>query len=379
MQIQTDTIKVYSTLYGVSSTGKIKEWTISVYKPDPKNSDMAIIKTKHGYVGQKITETEKNIYEGKNIGKANATTPYQQAVSEADSAYKQKLDKQYRTSIEELNQTTFEIELPMLAHSFDKREHDIIFPCFVQPKLNGVRCLSKRLKNEMRATSRGGKRFKAIQGLVNLITPFVDENFMTDGEIYCHDLTFQEIITAIKNEEDFDKNLDNLEYWIYDIPSSIDFKHRINMMASIIQLINHPRIKLVPTRQCNNREEIMEAHRGFMTEGYEGTMIRNMKGGYEFKNRSKNLQKYKDFVDGEFEIIGGEEGTGLSEGQCVFKCKTPEGKEFGVRCVGTNAVREEQWNNLDSYIGKWLTVKYQNLSDDGIPIFPVGISVRDYE
>jgi DNA ligase-1 len=84
-------------------------------------------------------------------------------------------------------------------------------------------------------------------------------------------------------------------------------------------------------------------------------------------------------LDAEFEIVGCDEGSGKDEGKAIFVCKIKNGKTFSVRCKGADEVRQEQWKNRKAYIGKELTVRYQTLSDDGIPIFPVGIIVRDYE
>ena len=117
----------------------------------------------------------------------------------------------------------------------------------------------------------------------------------------------------------------------------------------------------------------------FISDGYEGMMVRNQNSLYKYKHRSYDLQKVKRFVDKEFKIIGGKDGTGRETGLVIFKCVTNDGSEFDVRPMGTHEDRAEVYKNLNSYIGKDLTVKYQELTDDGIPRFPVGISVRDYE
>ena len=376
-------IRLDTLLYGVSSSGKTKTWKIDVVANDDGTADIV---TEHGYLGQKITKTNKKIRVGKNIGKSNETTPYQQAVSEAVSTFREKLDKQYRPTLEaSTDASEFVIELPMLAHKFKERKHDIVFPCYVQPKLNGVRCLTKRLADDTRSTSRGGKIYSAVRNLMDALILPMKENQSVDGELFAKDLTFEEIVTAIKNETDYSELLSDIEYWVYDMVSDKDFEERIKDVADIVQNINtydcdeEPMIKLVPTYFVHNEEEIMRFHAQFCEEGFEGTMIRNAKGGYVLKNRSANLQKLKDFMDEEFEIVGGEEGVGLAEGQCTFVCATTSGNRFNVRCRGTNAVREEQWQNLPNYIGKMLTVRFQNYSSYGIPIFPVGICVRDYE
>lgn len=368
-------IRIFPKLYGTSSSGKIKEWQITVEEVN----GVGAINTYHGYVGQKITHNIKYIYTGKNIGKKNETSPYEQAVSEAQSTYNKKIDEQYKLNYNDPILVN-EIPLPMLAHEFSKRGKSIVYPCCVQPKLNGVRCLITRLTDRIRATSRGGKEYKAIFKILEILNNKLCVHNMLDGELYSHNLTFQEIVCAIKNETELDINLDKIEYWVYDYPvENVSFAARYEMLAAFTNLVNDPLIKLVPTYVVNNEEELMQKHLEFVNAGYEGTMIRNTLGLYTFKHRSVDLQKLKDFMDDEFEIIGGEEGCGLAEGQCIFICQTAKEQPFKVRCIGPNSVREEQWNHLKDYIGKMLTVKYQAYSDIGIPIFPVGISIRNYE
>ena len=128
----------------------------------------------------------------------------------------------------------------------------------------------------------------------------------------------------------------------------------------------------------NSEEEVYELQRKFIEEGYEGAMVRNISGAYALGKRSANLQKVKTFLDGEYKIVAYTEGVGKEEGCVIWQCETTGGR-FYVRPKGTQAQRQEWFNNASQYIGKMLTVKYQELTDDGIPRFPVGISVRDYE
>ena len=368
--------KEFSDLFGLSSKGKIKYWKIMAIEFDNSRAKISVT---HGYVDHpdSFQTNEKEIF-SKNTGKKNQTTPYEQACMEAQSTWNKKIDEQYKLTKEELiNPDQEELELPMLAHEYTKRGKDIVYPCYVQPKLNGVRCLIKQLPDRLRATSRGGKEYKAITHIFEQIVTHLEHSKLMDGELYNHNLTFQQIVTAIKNETDLDENLPLIQYWVYDLPSDADFSDRYNALSALVNQIQGASIVLVETHLVQNEAELAYYHAKFTNEGFEGTMIRNIKGGYKFKHRSTDLQKYKDFVAAEFRIVGGEEGVGLAEGQCVFTCETESGQRFNVRCVGTNAVREEQWQNLPNYINKMLTVKFQNYSDTGVPIFPVGVAIRD--
>jgi len=104
-----------------------------------------------------------------------------------------------------------------------------------------------------------------------------------------------------------------------------------------------------------------------------------MAGMYNVGNRSADLLKMKEFQDDEFEITGFYEGEGGEKGLVLWKCKTKDDKEFGCRPQGTHEDRRELFKHGADYVGKMLTVRYQELTKDGIPRFPIGIAVRDYE
>ena len=97
-------------------------------------------------------------------------------------------------------------------------------------------------------------------------------------------------------------------------------------------------------------------------------------------HRSHDLQKFKRFEDREFRIVGGRTATtGRYEGSCVFLCEVEPGKTFEVCPRGSMQVRQQYYKDLPNLVNKMLTVRYFNLSDSGIPLFPVGIVVRDFE
>jgi len=118
-------------------------------------------------------------------------------------------------------------------------------------------------------------------------------------------------------------------------------------------------------------------HAQYVAAGYEGIMLRNKTGTYS-NARSIHLQKYKEFFDTEVRITGFKSGEGLEEGCVIWLCEH-EGKSFACRPRGTREDRMKQFQNGDTYIGKQLTVRYQEKTDDGLLRFPVGIAIRDYE
>ena len=130
---------------------------------------------------------------------------------------------------------------------------------------------------------------------------------------------------------------------------------------------------------CCSLTDVKRYHDKCVSEGYEGAIIRNMKGEYEFGSRSNDLIKLKVFNDEEFEITDIVEATGRDSGTAVFVLKTSDGVEFRAKPQGSHDLREKYFNDASKLIGKMCTVQYQGLSDDGVPRFPSAIAIRDYE
>jgi len=359
-------------LYGKSRNGKDKIWKIKVINRE-FNSEIHV---EHGYLDGKKTKSCKVISIGKNIGKKNETTHFEQSILEAKSAWKKKIDKNYQEGEYQEDEA---VKLPTLALEYSKRGHEIKVPCYAQPKLNGVRCMAVRdAEGEIKLYSRLGKEWKVLDHIIEELKKFMYFDEIFDGELYIHGWSFQKIISAVKRDEAKEDTL-SMQYHIYDIAmEDLDFIDRVGIIYEKINNENNI-IKRVSTKRINSKEEIYEYHDLIKEDGYEGIMLRNLEGGYQFQYRSKNLQKLKSFLDKELKIIGGKEGNGKSEGQCIFICEVnkEEGKTVDVRCVGKDSVRREQWDNLEQYIGKWLKVKYQEESENGIPIFPVGLEIRE--
>ena len=134
--------KEFPSLYGKSSTGKIKLWKI---RAETYKGKAAVI-TEYGYEDGEMQYTLVEVNEGKSIGRSNETTPFEQACLEAESKWNKKKDKKYVEKRKDLDKDLG--VLPMLAHPFKKRGHDIEWPAFIQPKLNGVRCLARKISEK---------------------------------------------------------------------------------------------------------------------------------------------------------------------------------------------------------------------------------------
>jgi DNA ligase-1 len=360
------------TLYKMDSKGKIRQWTITCIE----TADGSFYTIEHGLVDGKQQSTDTLIEEGKNIGKANETTHWEQCLSEAESLWKKQRDRKgYTEAIPQ--DKPFR---PMLAQSYDKHGKKIIYPCYLQNKLDGIRCLAVVKNNKVTFISRQGKEFKAIDHLKSQLKN-VPNGTVLDGELYCHHEEFQEICSAVKRDKPSDSSK-KVEYHLYDLISDDDYDGRLVALKKIHKGTGKA-IKLVQTKQIADEDALKSEWRRATKEGYEGVMLRNKTGPYKINGRSYDLQKYKQFQDDEFEIVGAYENKGKMKGECTFICVTKNGTEFGVKPEGSSERRRQYWKDFQAgkLTGKMLTVRYFGLttSEDPVPRFPIGVIIRDYE
>ena len=299
----------FPTLFGKSTNGKIKQWNISVLQ---MGDNSCYIETEHGYQGGKKQLDQRLISEGKNIGRSNETTPYEQACLEAKSAHSRKKDDGYVEDISAIPSVSDGMFLPMLAHRYDKHSKKIKFPCWVQPKLDGVRMVAKKEKGNILMWSRKGKEITIPTDIAQQLSDMLEEGQSVDGEVYVHDWTFQRIISALKKKRD---DTSFLEYHIYDSPHpSLSFEDRMPIFSASSAAFPEycqgwtvigKNIKFVKSTLVKDEEEFDNCEKDFISQGYEGMMARNTNSSYKYKHRSYDLQKVKRFIDDEFKIIGG--------------------------------------------------------------------------
>lgn len=247
------------------------------------------------------------------------------------------------------------VVLPMLAHTWDGTKGGP-GPFYVQPKLDGVRIL---------VSHRGGisRTGKVVPGTAHWGAGLEPGEYL-DGECYVHGRAFEDITSAFKTCPE------TLEFHVFD---HFDTRRPSRPFSERLARVTVKTI-LVPSSS-----DIETVHGTFANQGYEGIMIRDPQGVYEPGKRSRTLLKYKHFETDEFTIVGVREGSGKDTGTPVWECVTPRGERFSVRPEGTLAKRREAFENRLRAIGKPLTVRYQNMTAAGVPRFPVGLAIRDYE
>jgi ATP-dependent DNA ligase len=392
----------FPTLFGEASTGKAKMWEVRVEERAIDGVGAGVVIVTHGYVDGKQQVNERIVTAGKNIGKKNETTPVQQAVSEAQALWNKKRDAGYSESKAAADSKAAGggaaadeddeddaaasagadgVPLPMLALDYNKRGKDIVFPCYAQRKLDGVRCVAIAGKGLF---SRNGKAMSAHLTAIRAEIDSLPAGTILDGELYAdkEHLGFQEIVGLAKKGTlkagDAEK-IGHMYLCVYDSIRDGTNKDRKKWLEALFTERAFKHLRLLPTAVCNSEADAKFLHAEYVAEGYEGLILRNVKGLYKVAHRSKDLQKYKEFLDDEFKIVGFKEGDGVEKGCVIWTCATAEGAQFDCRPRGSREERCDLFRRGRSFIGKPLTVRFQEWSDDKIPRFPVGITIRDYE
>jgi len=324
--------------------------------------------------GAKVTN--KRACTPKNIGKANETTPEEQAEREAKSKITQKLDEGYFKTEEEALNT--EVILPMLAQDYKKHYKKIDWSklVFKQPKLDGMRCLGV---SDSTLMSRKGKYIDTLVHLYNELNILRDllGGLIPDGELYAHGLSFEDNMRLIKKYRK--GKTESIMFHVYDVVCDKPFQDRYDILFKAFQKYSFHHIDLVDTSIIGDIIELQYAQTEYLASGYEGTIIRHGDFPYQLDTRSYSLLKYKDFKDMSSEIIDVIPSEARPE-QGIIVCKAPENSE---NCVSFKASlkfphkkREEILDNKEDYIGQVAEIRYFEETSYGIPRFPVCVGFR---
>lgn len=363
---------IFPPMYALTKTGSIRTYTVQVKDLGEK----AVLTTiKSTTLGGKNTVDTYEYTQGVNIGKANETTYLQQATAEALSIIRRLQDKGFTVTIPEGKKFNTDAQgkiKPMLAIGF--RPDKIKFPCLAQPKYDGVRCTISQDETGIHIISRNGKPYR-----IPHLEKWAEEHselLPLDGELYNHkELTFQEIISAVKKVSSI---TDKIIYVVYDKP--VEGIPNVQRWQELQAALKDSKgcVQLSKAITCASLVDVDKYHDKCVSEGYEGVIIRNLSGLYEFGFRSNDLIKLKKFDTDEFEIVDVIEASGRDAGTALFVCKIGE-LLFSTKPQGTQELRRKYLSDRDSLIGKQCSVQYQGLTDVGMPRFPSAIAVRDYE
>ena len=291
---------------------------------------------------------------------------------------------------------------PMLAKQADKVTKTNIFDkkWIASRKIGGLRCIIYLGDDgKLHTSSRGATNYDSAMfeilthpALIKLFKN--NEGLMLDGECYHHGYTLQQI-NSIARTQKVAKDLEILQFYWYDIVDlNNPFKTRLAKMKSIASELkeygseiswepdrifkeNELRIQFVPQVEVSGWDNMMKLHNEYVSEGWEGLVIRDPERPYKPNGRTNDMIKVKIYKDDCFIVVGKEAGLRGSE-DMVFIMEMPDGRTFKAKPFGDREQKEEYWINFDKkYKGHIGECKFFYYSDDGIPLQPAFKAFRD--
>jgi ATP-dependent DNA ligase len=394
--------KTLQTLYKIDTKGKLREWTMHI--------DGASFYAVKGLVDGKKTQDKATTTIAKNVGRSNETTPEGQAELQAQAKFQKKLDSGY--ALNKIDAQKRKFYEPMLAHNFMDRQDELVgkYPVYSQPKLDGIRCIVRKEGDTLIGRTRNGKEVECIPHILKSLNGFflAHPKAILDGELYNHDLrdNFNKITSLVrkqrpiksatmtdkafaKKQTEYQERVaeaeSTIQYHVYDCPKLNDvvnesqsFDFRIEELQG--KLMQNKHIVLVETSEVYSLGNLNSLYGQYLEQGYEGQMIRKSLSKYDNK-RSASLLKRKEFVDAEYKVVDIDIGNGNRSGTAKnLVCYCPKtNTTFNSNIKGSFEYLKEIYDNRKDYIGQLATIKYFQLTPDGIPRFPYAIAFRNYE
>lgn len=355
--------QIKETLYSVNKKGKAIQWSCFV-----EGSSYFM---EYGQVGGKL-QTKETKCKSKNVGKSNETTPEQQALNEAEARWTKQWNREgYRHTVEDGEKA--KQDFCMLAADGRKHPHYAKYPAHSQPKLDGVRAFNCWKGDEVIAYSRELVVYDVHDELKEEIKDLMARHGYDrlDGEFYIHGMALQDINSAVKSKDNEDHK--NVCFYVFDVPyKNLNW---LNRSVDLTFLINDQKkykyIKFVPFEEVSDELHLEEIIEKYEEDGYEGAMVRNFDGLYEFGFRSNDLIKFKNMQESEAKVVGCTED---KNGEGVLLCEWNRSITFEMKMMGTH--EERVFEQQEKLVGEWVTFIYQDTTKDGKPTFARGKCVR---
>lgn len=398
-------------LLGKASTGKFR-FVVVTWDEEWKEPEHGFLITReYGQVRGKTTKAPEVWIK---IGKAGRTHR-EQTILQYNHIIKEYTDKAYKIvekhpneyTLEELQKIYGNVKMrgdsikPMLAKQESAVTNRKIFEdrdWYGSRKINGVRAIIFYDGKEIKTSSRGAINYDlAINHIINhplLIQFFKNHpNAILDGEIYKYGESLNKISGICRSQKTLDDGKD-LEFYWYDIADlELPFSERYNLMedwSKELQLSKFDperhlsddilHIQFLPHVLIKGFKNMENLHDMYVEEGWEGLVIRQANSKYKPGNRSNDWIKIKRYIDAEYPIVGISDG--LREEDMCFILETPNGQRFNCKPMGDREQKYWYYENINTLIGKMLTIKYFEMSGvegSEVPQQPIGICIRDYE
>ena len=280
---------------------------------------------------------------------------------------------------------------PMLAYPVSTKPIDYDKPVFLQPKLDGVRCVIQSEVDEtfgyrvVKAYSRTGKEWKNINHILGQLVPFFNEypDVVLDGELYNHDFKndFESIISMVRKTKPTDEDrlisAENVQFHCYDIIDETKvFEERYKFVFD--NLRDKKSVRTVPTMLVATESQGKVDHARNLDSGYEGSILRT-NDVYKC-GRSWSLRKFKDFHDAEAKLTSWVEGKGKRVGTIgKFMAVDADGNEFGMPVMDKFEYLQNNFKEMQGWVGKTATFTYFERTKAGSYRHPLFKCIRDYE
>jgi DNA ligase-1 len=373
----------YPTLYAETELGSLLEWNIVV----EGNTYYTIA----GHTNGRKVRSKPTICEGKNIGKANATSAEEQAIAEAEAKWKKKLKRGgYWEDPKDVNKALSFIE-PMLAYPLNSKKTDkvtkkvvvkdrtnkIEWPAMLDRKYNGMRqvtCITGPYSRRGEPIVSAPHVYEALDSLFKKYPKLV-----LDGELYNHDYRHKlnELTSIVRTTvhvtpELLEESKQIVRYYVYDgygfdnVTENTGCEERRKALTRLLKDI--PYVVVVPYYMVKNIAEAKDKYQEFVEDGYEGAIIRNAKAPYQHK-RTDDLIKLKPFEDLEAEIVditdpgsGNWGGTGK-----IITFRLNNGKTFNGTFKGCFEDGVQLLKEKNKWIGRKVTIVHNGWTGLGTP------------
>lgn len=349
--------------------GKVRFWKIRIQK----EGDQYRLEREYGIENGKMTKPNPLSFEDEK-----------KALTKAKMLFRKKMEEGFREEKHEnlkVRHTKQSVIRPMGAHKLDEFSHKLKYPVFVQKKLDGYRCLvnwDSKTKSIL-LHSRTMKLYSHLDHIREELKELMEgERFYLDGELYNHEMGLHEIGSLVRkkyvNKNNIEK-MKEIEYCIFDMfdPNKMEmtFVERHQFLEKIFAKKKFQYLQLLPVVKCEDDKCIEKENEKYLSEGYEGVIVRNTDGLYQWNKKSYDVLRTKEFKREKFLLIGAKGGEGAQEGAIVWKveCNKSHDHSFWAIPIGTIDERrklyEDYRKNSKKYIGQTCVVKYLEKNQDG--------------
>ena len=285
---------------------------------------------------------------------------------------------------------------PMLSGKVDLTK--LQYPCWVSPKLDGIRAVTKDY----------GLLSRTLKPIPNLHVQTVLRSLPEglDGELIVGQPTGHDVYNRTQSAIMTAAGLPNFSYYVFDLWNMGEhpFYKRYEELHAILAKVEGLPVHLLGQYIMANEEELLGYEQWAINVGFEGIMVRDSNGRYKFGRSTTNegiLLKMKRYDDSEAVIIGMTEmmhndneattdnlghtkrsshqenkrPAGVMGNLIVRDIKT--GVEFEIGTGFDSMMRRAFWEQKDSVIGQIVCYKYFPVGIKEKPRHPVYKGLRD--